>query len=208
MNQLLVSAWTESMELISSFQQPAPIHFWTVLVDLAEVAALSGEYEAALRYTGQLVQKYDQQGNNAMRAADARYCYAVFARLKGDLNSAYRSISSAVNLISQQNPTSPSSVDKFIGLRVQAELARVQGDYAASQAAVDLAASIVLDCGMRFMLADVLFDQACFTHQQEMFAETKLLIERVMHVAQQEDLPAFHQRGLDMLQQLPETGSR
>jgi len=154
------------------------------------------------------VQKYDQHGNDAVRAADARYCYAVFARLNGGLNSAYRSISSAVNLITQQNRTSPSPVDKFIGLRVQAELARVQGDYAASQATVDLAASIVLDCGKRFMLADLLFDQARFTHQQGMFAETKLLIERVIHVAQQEDLPTFHQRGQDILQQVPTTGSR
>jgi hypothetical protein len=81
-------------------------------------------------------------------------------------------------------------------------LARVQGDYAASQATVDLAANLVQERSCYYFLADLLFDQASFAIQQKRYADGQQLASRVIQIAKQARLLHFQQRGTLLLEQL------
>jgi tetratricopeptide (TPR) repeat protein len=196
--------WTESLEIVASLKQPAPVHLWGALSNLGDLAYIQGEGDAAMEYAEMYLKRY-QNSDNAIRTADAHYCYAVYARLQGQLDRAYRSVSSAMDILSQRGQIPESSLENFIKLRVHAELARVQGDYSASQVPIELAASLIQQRGNYHLLADLLLEQARFARNQGRHHDARHLAQRVAQVAEQMKFPLYHQLGTQLLQQLAGT---
>jgi len=196
--------WTESLEIVASLKQPAPVHLWGALSDLGDLAYIQGEGDIAMEYAEMYLKHY-QNSDNKIRTADAHYCYAVYARLQGQLDRAYKSVRSGMDILSQRGQISESSLENFIKLRVQAEWARVQGDYSASQVPIELAASLIQERGNYHLLADLLLEQARFARNQGRYHDARHLAQRVVLVAEQMKFPLYHQLGTQLLQQIAGT---
>jgi ATP/maltotriose-dependent transcriptional regulator MalT len=107
-----------------------------------------------------------------------------------------------MDIISQYGPMRASSLESFIALRVQAELARVQGDYAASQVPIEQAARLIQERGNYRLLADLLLEQARFAARLGRRDDARHLAQRVAQVAEQMKFPLFHQLSTQLLQRL------
>jgi DNA-binding CsgD family transcriptional regulator len=118
--------------------------------------------------------------------AVAIFIRGFYSHLGNKLEAAYQDLSSCLQLLSHQPPgATPSCYRQLFSMVVQAELARVQGDYARSQAYTETALALAQLFGDRHTLVDLLFDQAHFTFYHKQFADTQATILRLCEVARQ-----------------------
>jgi len=107
-----------------------------------------------------------------------------------ELDKACEDFSCCLRLLSCQAPGTPSSHYRQLFMMVaQAELARVQGDYARSQEYAETALSLAQVFSDRYTLADLLIAQGLFTYRQGQFADTHATLLRLRDVARQVDSP-------------------
>ena len=76
-------------------------------------------------------------------------------------------------------------------MAAQTELARVQGDYARSQAYAESSHSLAQLFGDRYTVASLLIDQMFFTYQQERFADAQAAFLRLCTLSYQYADPSF-----------------
>jgi tetratricopeptide (TPR) repeat protein len=191
--------WEESLQIAESLGGPA--HLWQPLANLAHLAHIVGDIAAARRFAEiylQHVQKADDPGV----LATALSKHGFYARLLGDWDTAYDDLSLCVRLVASNKPASPYSHQRFCEIEAELELARAQGDYERSQEHTEMAISLLQQICDRYYIADLLFDQACFAHQQGLREATRLLASRTIDVATQIGADHFRTRSLQLLQQV------
>src|SRR5579859_4365995 len=198
---LATQAWTESLEIASSSPNAA---VWWPLAELAHLAHIRGEVDAALRYIETYLQRC-LKGDNLLETAYAFSMHAFYIRLQGNLKRAYQSASEAQSLFSHSHLMAVSPHQRLIGLRVQAEMARAEGNYIASQASVEQIVSLIQSMGNDYLLVDALFDQACFAHEQGKHDDAHSLARRTIKIAESRKLWRFSERSAHLLQQLADT---
>jgi tetratricopeptide (TPR) repeat protein len=185
----------ESLQVAEEIGRPA--HVWNPLCNLAHVAHMQGEYGTARRYAEAFLQRMEQ-ADDPGRIAVALFKRGFYARLQGDLEKACEDLKASVQLFTLHQPVLPN--ERVSELEARTEFARVQGDYARSREYVEAAVVLVQEMRDRYGVADLLYDQACYAHQQGMLDEARQLASRVLDIAKQIGARHFQVGGLAILQ--------
>ena len=173
------------------------------MAELAHIAHIHGELDASQRYAETYLQRCLER-DHAIDSAYALYTHAFYARLQGDQERAYSSAHAALDIFSQSHPTAMSPGEQLFELRAQNELARVEGNYTASQESLEQAVSLIQAMGNHYLLADALFDQACFAQQQGKYLDARHLAQHTIKIAESKKLSHFYRRSIHLLRQLAE----
>ncbi|MEO8970655.1 MAG: NB-ARC domain-containing protein [Ktedonobacteraceae bacterium] len=198
-------ALEESLEIADELGNYA--HLPQPLCNIAHIAHLLDDYEAAQRFADDYLQRMQQFGDPG-RLPMAFYVHGFYARLQGEKERAFEDLHSSLRLFSSQNVQKSydtSYYEHIFELDVQAELARVQGDMLRSQEYVESAITIVKDICDPYGIVDRLYDQAFFAYQQNAFPEATTLAQRAIDVATRINSPHIHMRSVRLLQWISET---
>ena len=129
--------------------------------------------------------------------SSACFLVAVFirgfrARVANHLSEAYHDFKYSLQLLSRYNTnTSSPFYRQLFTMAAHTELARVQGDYARSQAYAETSHSLAHLFGDHYTAASLLIDQMFFTYKQERFADAQAAFSRLCTLASQYDDPHF-----------------
>jgi NB-ARC domain len=198
-------ALEESLEIADELGNYA--HLPQPLCNLAHIAHLLDDYEAAQRFADEYLQRMQQFGDPG-RLPRAFYIHGFYARLQGEKETASEDLHSSLRLFSSQQIQ--KSYDSFyyehvFELDARAELARVQGDILHSQKYVESAIAIVKDICDPYGIVDRLYDQAFFAYQHNALREARVLAQQAVDVATRINSPYIHMRSMRLLQWITET---
>ena len=198
-------ALEESLEIADELGNYA--HLPQPLCNLAHIAHLLDDYEAAQRFADDYLQRMQQFGDPG-RLPNAFYIHGFYARLQGEKDVASEDLHSSLRLFSAQNVQNSYDTwyyEHIFELDVRAELARVQDDVPRSQEYVESAIAIVKDICDPYGIVDRLYDQAFFTYQQNALHEAATLAQRAVDVATRINSPHIRMRSMRLLQWITET---
>lgn len=198
-------ALEESLEIADELGNYA--HLPQPLCNLAHIAHLLDDYEAAQRFADDYLQRMQQFGDPG-RLPNAFYVHGFYARLQGEKERASEDLHSSLRLFSSQsvqNSYDTSYYEHIFELDVRAELARVQGDMLRSQEYVESAITIVKDICDPYGIVDRLYDQAFFAYQHNAFSEAATFAQRAIDVATRINSPHIRMRSIRLLQWISET---
>lgn len=182
--------WCTSLELARSSGSSAGL--WEPLCSFVHMADILGSYTAAQQFVETLLHS---SHNDPDSFAVAVFIQGFFARLANNLEGAYEHFSCCLRLLSRQTPGARlPAYRQLFTLVVQAELARVQGNYARSQEYANTALSLAQIFGYRFTVADLLIDQLLFTCAQEQFADAQAIFLRLCDVSRRSEAPHLYER--------------
>ncbi len=198
-------ALEESLEIADELGNYA--HLPQPLCNLAHIAHLLDDYEAAQRFADDYLQRMQQFGDPG-RLPNAFYVHGFYARLQGEKGIAFEDLHSSLRLFSAQNVQNSNDTwyyEHIFELDVRAELARVQDDVLHSQEYVESAIAIVKDICDPYGIVDRLYDQAFFAYQQNALHEAATLAQRAVDVATRINSPHIRMRSMRLLQWITET---
>lgn len=198
-------ALEESLEIADELGNYA--HLSQPLCNLAHIAHLLDDYEAAQRFADDYLQRMQQFGDPS-RLPNAFYIHGFYARLQGEKERAFEDLHSSLRLFSSQhvqNSYDTSYYEHIFELDVRAELARVQDDILHSQEYVESAIAIVKDICDPYGIVDRLYDQAFFAYQQNALHEAATLAQRAIDIATRINSPHIRMRSMRLLQWINET---
>lgn len=160
---------------------------WEPFSSFAHIADMLGCSDRLQQFIEMLLRSPHSDGSHSPDSvAVAIFIRGFYAHLENKPEAAYHDLSSCLQLLSHQPPeAAPSRYRQLFSMVVQAELARVQGDYARAQAYTETALALAQLFGDRHTLVDLLFDQAHFTYRHQQFADTQTTILRLCEVARQ-----------------------
>ncbi|HLX58304.1 MAG TPA: tetratricopeptide repeat protein, partial [Ktedonobacteraceae bacterium] len=187
-------AFQEALELAPQVNHA---NAWFPLCGLAHIAHIQGEYDTALDFSNDYLRRC-REGSDTRSLVIALHLHSFYARLNGKLDQAYADTSLGLQLL-----TGKLTGAHRLQLQVEAEFARVQGHYTQSREYIETLASIIEEKCDLYMLADTLFDQACYAQQQRQHEDVRNLAQRVIQVATHIGSPHFQSRSIQLLQQLP-----
>jgi tetratricopeptide (TPR) repeat protein len=187
----------ESLQVAEEIGRPAQV--WHPLCNLAHIAHVQGEYGTARRYAEAFLQRMEQ-ADDPGRIAVALFKRGFYARLQGDLEKACEDLKASMQLFALHQPVLLN--ERIAELEARTEFARVQGDYALSREYVEAAVALVQEMRDRYSIADLLYDQACYAHEQGMLEEARQLASRVLDIAKQIGASHFQVGGMAILQNL------
>jgi hypothetical protein len=191
--------WKESLEIAESLDKPTQAKLWYPFANLANLASTLGEYDVAQHFA-EIYLQHAQRSGEANDIALGFFLRGFFARLRGDGDSAYHDLSLCIRLL--PNTANASRDERFFAMQVQAELARIQGDYARAKEYTEAGVSLVQGiCDLS--AAEIVFDQACYACQQGMFDDAHAQILGVLAMAKQIGSRHFQMRSVALSQQLP-----
>lgn len=165
--------------------------------ELAHIAHILGDVGAARGFTETYVQRA-LDTDDPINSVIACYLRGFYERLEGDLDKAYDDLHSSLCLFSELSPDTFFYKDTF-GMSLRAELARIEGDYARSKEYTETVLSLEQATAPPYMIADLLYDQACFANQQGVLDDARTLALRVMDMASQIGAPHLHSRAVTLL---------
>ncbi len=165
--------------------------------ELAHIAHILGDVGAARDFTETYVQRA-LDTDDPICSVIARYLRGFYERLEGDLDKAYDDLHSSLCLLSELSPATFFHKDTF-GMSLRAELARIEGDYVRSKEYTETVVSLEQATAPPYMIADILYDQACFANQQGVLDDARTLALRVMDMASQIGAAHLHSRAVTLL---------
>jgi hypothetical protein len=198
-------ALEESLEIADELGNYA--HLPQPLCNLAHIAHLLDDYEAAQRFADDYLQRMQQFGDPG-RLPNAFYVHGFYARLQGEKDIASEDLHSSLRLFSTHNVQhsyDTSYYEHIFELDIRAELARVQDDVLHSQEYVESAIILVKDICDPYGIVDRLYDQAFFAYQQNALHEAATLAQRAVDVATRINSPHIRMRSMRLLQWITET---
>ena len=176
--------WCKSLELAGA--SGSSLGLWEPLSSFVYIADMLGSYQAAQQFAGSL--QHTRWVDDPDTLAVAIFVRGFFARITNDLERACEDFSYCLRLLSLQAPGAPpSSYRQLFTMAVQTELARVQGNYARSQAFTETALSLAQLFGDCYTVVELLIDQGLFTFQQKQFADTQAVFLRLHDVIRQSE---------------------
>ncbi len=171
--------WRSSLELAAG---EGAVPLWEPLATFAYTADVLGGYPAAQQFATAM--QAGRRQDDAEGWAVALFIRGFYARVNNDPAAAYSDVGDCLRLLAQQaSGTAPAPYRQLFTSVVQAELARVQGDYARSQSYTATALALTQLFGDHHTTMDLLVDQALFSAQQERFADLQPLLQRLAEAA-------------------------
>ncbi len=194
--------WEEALDLARTL--PAP--FWQPLLGLAHLAYMQNEKAAAIRAVEAFL-RHAEQSASPLEVFAAKVRLAQYQRLQGAEERAYATLMAATSLLDSDQQLSTHPATTLPALQAQLELARLQGDYAATQQGVEVAAAYLQDIGEPYALAQTLLEQALFAAQSDQWSDVPDLAQRIVLASEEVDAAFMRQRGLHLAQQAEERSS-
>lgn len=181
--------WQMSTSLLDP--DSAPLGLWEPLSSFAQIVDIVGSAASAQRAVelfalARRIQSCDDY-------AVALFTRAFYARLDNDFDRAYDDLSCALRLLSLPalGTAVPPAHRHLFTFVIQAELARVQGQYARSQQYTQTALLLAQTYADRYVLVSLLVDQGLYSLQQGHLLDTQKILMRLREVAQPGDAPHF-----------------
>ncbi len=178
--------WHRGIQLAASCG--ATRSLWEPLASFAQIADMIGSYTAAGQFVESLMEEHRNDDPDCI--AVALFVRGFYARLMNNLDRAYEDFTGSLRLLSlQRHGSCPSCYRQLFTVVVQAELARVQGQYARSQMYTETAIALARTFSDRYTVAALLIDQGLYTFQQGEYAETHETFLRLREEARQLQAP-------------------
>lgn len=163
---------------------------WEPLASFAHIADILSSYKETQRFTETIEHLPEHEHSDCFLAAI--FIKGFRARVTNNLAQAQDDLKYSLQLLSAQNKYShPSFYRQLFTMAAQTELARVQGDYARSQAYAETSHSLAHLFGDHYTAGSLLIDQMFFTYRQEHFADTHTAFLRLYTLSQQCAYPNF-----------------
>ena len=183
--------WSSGLQLAES-SGAAPLS-WMPLATFIYSADILGTYSAACQFAD-LVQR--ARGENDVESlAAALFIRGFFERVIHNLERASEDYRACLHLLLTATTGTPLlPTQQLFSLVVQAELARVRGEYERAQACTETALALAQLYGDHYTLGTLLLDQIIFTYHQHQFTDTYTTFLRFRELAQRVETPHFHER--------------
>ncbi len=173
--------WRASFQLAES--SDFSLFLWEPISSFAHIADMLGSSTAAQRFVD--ICRTDDPDTFAV----VIFIRGFYSRLMNDPDNAYKDLSCSLRLLSHQTSTTPQSPRQLLTLVVQAELARVQENYARAQEYTETALSLAQLFSDRYTVATLLIDQGLYTYRMGQFADTHTTFLRLRDLALQMEAP-------------------
>jgi DNA-binding CsgD family transcriptional regulator len=176
--------WCKSLELAGA--SGSSLGLWEPLSSFVYIADMLGSYSAAQQFVESLQRTHWVDDHDTL--AVAVFVRGFFARITNNLERAQEDFNYSLRLLSLQTPSMPpSAYRQLFSMAVQTELARVQGNYARSQAYAETTLSLAQLFGDSYTVVELLIDHGLFTFQQKQFADTQAAFLRLHDIIRQSE---------------------
>ncbi len=183
--------WYAGLELASSCGSSSGL--WEPLSTFAQIADVLGDYPSAQHFADTFL--HSRRNDNPDAMAVAIFIRGFYAHVTNDPERAIEDLSCSLRLLSQQAPSAPpTSYRQLFTIAVQAELARVQGDYTGSKVYAESALSLAQLFSDHYTAVDLLIDDALFTDRNEQFRDVRVILQRLRTLSCQSEDPRSHER--------------
>lgn len=157
-----------------------------------QIADILGNHTAAQQFVETQLSISNSEDQDGFVVA--LFIRGLYARFMNSLDSAYEDFSYCLRLLSLQANSANLLADRQIfTMAVQAELARVQGNYARSQQYTETALSLAQIFSDHYTVASLLIDQGLYTYRQGQYADTYTSFQRLRNIACQMETPHIYQ---------------
>ena len=157
-----------------------------------QIADILGNFSAAQQFVETLLSTGNSEDQDSFVVA--LFIRGLYARFMNKLDSANEDFSYCLRLLSLQTNSSHHLTGRQIfTMAVQAELARVQGNYARSQQYTETALSLAQIFSDRYTVASLLIDQGLYSYRQGQYADTYKTFQRLRNIACQVAAPHVYQ---------------
>lgn len=190
-------ALQKSMEIAETLDHPMCL--WRSLGNLSHIAHILGENDSAHHFAEVYLQRAKQADDNWL-LAEALFYHAFYARIQGNKDIALEDLRSCMHLLSQNKPQKPGKC--LFEMRVRAELARAQDDYAHSLEFSEAAISLLAFSRGGYYITDILYDQACFAFEKGLLDDAGMLAHRAAEMATRIGAHHFRTNSMKLLQKL------
>jgi DNA-binding CsgD family transcriptional regulator len=160
---------------------------WDPFSSFAQTVDMLGTYAVAHDFAETLVRA--QRRDDRASIAVALFARGLYARFAGHLDHSREDFLSCLMYLDRAVTDAASSSQQLFRMAVQAELARVQGDYVRSQIYTESALALAQIFSDRYTVAALLIDQAYFTFRQGHLDDTYTAFLRLRELERQTGLP-------------------
>ncbi|HEU5226602.1 MAG TPA: response regulator transcription factor, partial [Ktedonobacteraceae bacterium] len=195
--------WWESLAMAQG--QKVSAYLWEMFYSFVHIADIVGNYRTAQHFVERLLQA--DRLDNLDSAAVAIFVRGFHARSMHNLQQAYTDYQTCLRYLPRPEPGIVLSPDRQLFMMVvQAELARVQGDYLRSCEYSEGALALARLSSDTYTIVDLLMDQGFFACLQAEFPDMYTICSQVQTIAYQTNAPLFHKR-VRFLQHLFDEGT-
>src|SRR5581483_11903234 len=178
--------WWESLAMAQG--RGVSAYLWEIFYSFVHIADILGDYHTA-RHFAELVLQADQV-DDLDSAAVVIFVRGFHARVAYDLQQAYTDYQTCLRYLPRPEPEVALSPDRQLFMMVvQAELARVQGDYPRSHEYSESALALARLSSDTYTIVDLLMDQGAFAYRQREFSEMEAILADLQAIAQQTNDP-------------------
>ncbi len=186
-------AWQESVELAQ--EQGYAALLWEPLSSVAHIADLLSAYDLAQRFTETLL--HAERVDSPHSTLAALFIRGFHARVDGRKEDAYTNLNACLNLVREEfevkrmcnhqhsenadGYTSSSPYIDFFRLEVETELARTNGEYGRAKGYGEAAIALASTYCDPYTVTALLFDQALFAYQQDMFDDAYFFAQQLLN---------------------------
>jgi DNA-binding CsgD family transcriptional regulator/tetratricopeptide (TPR) repeat protein len=169
------------------------------LSSFAQISDLLGSYEAVRDFAERLLRAHSLTDPETL--AVAVFLWGFRARGHGQLEEAHEHFSRALRLLALRPATAaPASARQIFTLTVQAELARVRGDFPRARAYTETVFSLARVYSDHYTVAALLLDQGIFTYYLGQIADCHATFAHLRAIAPQLGLLPIYQNGYRFLE--------
>ena len=183
--------WWESLDMAQGRDVSA--YLWEIFYSFVHIADILGDYRTA-RDFAEMVLQADRM-DDLDSAAVVIFVRGFHARISYNLQQAYTDYQTCLRYLPRPEPGAALSPDRQLFMMVvQAELARVQGDYPRSHEYSESALALARLSSDTYAIVDLLMDQGAFAYRQGEFSEMEAILAELQAIAQQTNDPLLPMR--------------
>ncbi len=192
-----IALWEESLSAAHKLGQFA--HLWEPLCSFAYVVDIPREYEKVQHFARALLEHHP--GNDLDTIAAALFIRGFGQHTAGNISRACEDYTACLHLLASY--THPSVYKHFFEIEIQAELARVQGDFARAHDFTLVALALSEALCDPYITAVLLWDEFMFAHRQGILNDSYPLASYLVSLSKDIKAPHFFRWCLFVIQQLP-----
>ncbi len=190
--------WNKSMHSACTLERP--VSLWEPLYSLVYIVDIVGK-DGAQAFAETLLHQKDD--DDPATIAMALFMRAFNARCFGQMSTAYDDLCACTQHLATLD-AAPSFYKPFFEVEVQAELARVRGDYANARVYAEAAIALAQATCDPYIVADLLCDQIWFALWMGMDDDAYLLLVRLIELTKQQRTPQHYAFSVLLSKRLPE----
>jgi hypothetical protein len=192
--------WEAALAIAEALRRPGEL--WGPLAHLALLACVEGDRVGAQRHL-EALRRHDREADNPATIAAALLNRGVYAQLEGDTEQALADLEACARLLALRDAAHRPLQDGMVEMAAQAQVARVQGDYARAGHHTEIAVALAAEYADPSTLCDLLLEQARFARAQRREAEARALAERAAEVAARAEAHRSRADAIALLRRLP-----